>query len=152
MITNWFVWVQLIHLSSRINFRLWESSEVPCLTNQYLPGQDFFFPVAWRKPALVPIDCCYLTFLFYDAEIQSQQKSGGSEKRTEREIAHPETKTSDSNILLASPNNKFCEFRIFSLFTFLLIFLWNTFFFEARLERVIDGAADCWSYFWLSKK
>ena len=28
----------------------------------------------------------------------------------------------------------------------LLIFLSNT------LERVIDGAADCWSYFWSSKK
>ena len=25
-------------------------------------------------------------------------------------------------------------------------------FFEARLESVIDGAADCWAYFWSSKK
>ena len=24
--------------------------------------------------------------------------------------------------------------------------------FEARLERVIDGTADCWSFFWSSKK
>ena len=31
-------------------------------------------------------------------------------------------------------------------------FFCETHFFEARLERVIDGAADCWSYFWSSKK
>ena len=36
-----------------------------------------------------------------------------------------------------------------------LLFYWffsETHFFEACLERVIDGAADCWSYFWSSKK
>ena len=31
-------------------------------------------------------------------------------------------------ISLTSSNNQFSEFRIFCLFTFLLIFLWNTFF------------------------
>ena len=34
---------------------------------------------------------------------------------------------------------------------FFIDFLWNTFF-ESRLEGVIDGAADCWPYFWSSKK
>ena len=53
---------------------------------------------------------------------------------------------SNSIISLTSLNNQFSEFRIFCLFTFLLIFLWDTFF-KAHLERVIDGAADCWSYF-----
>ena len=35
-----------------------------------------------------------------------------------------------------------------------LLFYWffyETNFFEARLERVMDGAAGCWSYFWSSK-
>jgi hypothetical protein len=53
---------------------------------------------------------------------------------------------SNSIISLTSLNNQFSEFRIFCLFTFLLIFLWNTFF-KAHLERVTDGAADCCSYF-----
>ena len=55
-------------------------------------------------------------------------------------------------ILLTSSNNQFSEFPIFCLFTFLFIFLLNTFFFEAHLERVIDGTAGCWPYFWSSKK
>ena len=35
---------------------------------------------------------------------------------------------------------------------FFIDFFVKHIFFEARLERVIDGAADCWSYFWSSKK
>ena len=35
---------------------------------------------------------------------------------------------------------------------FFIDFFVKNIFFEARLERVIDGAADCWSYFWSSKK
>ena len=31
---------------------------------------------------------------------------------------------------------------------FFIDFFVKNIFFEARLERVIDGAADCWSYFW----
>ena len=34
---------------------------------------------------------------------------------------------------------------------FFIDFFVKHIFFEARLERVIDGAADCWSYFWSSK-
>ena len=35
---------------------------------------------------------------------------------------------------------------------FFIDFFVKHIFFEACLERVIDGAADCWSYFWSSKK
>ena len=35
---------------------------------------------------------------------------------------------------------------------FFIDFFVKNIFFEARLERVIDGAADCKSYFWSSKK
>ena len=35
---------------------------------------------------------------------------------------------------------------------FFIDFFVKHIFFEARLERVIAGAADCWSYFWSSKK
>ena len=45
-------------------------------------------------------------------------------------------------------------FRILNiLFVYFFIdFFVKHIFFEARLERVIDGAADCWSFFWSSKK
>ena len=49
-------------------------------------------------------------------------------------------------ISLTSSSNQFSEFQIFCLFTFLLIFC-EIFFLRPRLERVIDGAADYWSYF-----
>ena len=35
---------------------------------------------------------------------------------------------------------------------FFIDFFVKHIFFEARLERVVDGATDCWSYFWSSKK
>ena len=42
--------------------------------------------------------------------------------------------------------------NILFVYFFIDFFFVKHIFFEARLKRVIDGAADCWSYFWSSKK
>ena len=70
------------------------------------------------------------------------------------------------HMVLRTPNSEFwfhlylahvIEQPIFRIPNILFVYFFIDFFvkhifFEARLERVIDGAADCWSYFWSSKK
>ena len=71
------------------------------------------------------------------------------------------------HMVLQTPNSEFLfhflylahviEQPIFRIPNILFVYFFIDFFvkhifFEARLERVIDGAADCWSYFLSSKK
>ena len=44
------------------------------------------------------------------------------------------------------------EQPIFKIPNILFVYFIIDLFCEARLERVIDGNADCWSYFWSNKK
>ena len=93
----------------------------------------------------------WISCFFRLTKVSRKLMHANSTKAVNTKVSH----TNKSIISLTSSNNQFSKFRIFFFVYFfieIIDFFVKHIFFEARLERVTDGTADCWSYFWSSKK